>query len=130
MVQRADIWDALEEGVLAIDESERIIYLNAAARQMLELPVGEAAGQPLHQVYPESTLDRVLHSGKAEYNVPLKSMVHVKILADPDAHCEERPHRGCGGHLPHPHRDGASGRKPDRCKARRWRRCGPTPTNS
>lgn len=37
---------------------------------------------PLHQVYPESTLDRVLHSGKAEYNVPLKSMVHVKILAD------------------------------------------------
>ena len=82
MVQRADIWNALEEGVLAIDESERIIYLNAAARQMLELPVGDAAGQPLHQVYPESTLDRVLHSGKAEYNVPLKSMVHVKILAD------------------------------------------------
>ena len=82
MVQRADIWDALEEGVMAIDENERIIYLNAAAKQMLELPVDEAVGQPLHQVYPASTLDRVLHSGKAEYNVPLKSLVHVKILAD------------------------------------------------
>ena len=82
MVQRADIWDALEEGVMAIDENERIIYLNAAAKQMLDLPVTEAAGQPLHQVYPASTLDRVLHSGKAEYNVPLKSLVHVKVLAD------------------------------------------------
>lgn len=82
MVQRADIWDALEEGVMAIDENERIIYLNAAAKQMLNLSVTEAAGQPLHQVYPASTLDRVLHSGKAEYNVPMKSLVHVKILAD------------------------------------------------
>ena len=82
MVQRADILDALEEGVMAIDENERIIYLNAAAKQMLELSVDEAVGQPLHQVYSASTLDRVLHSGKAEYNVPLKSLVHVKILAD------------------------------------------------
>ena len=82
MVQRADIWDALEEGVMAIDENERIIYLNAAAKQMLELSVDEAVGQPLHQVYSASILDRVLHSGKAEYNVPLKSLVHVKILAD------------------------------------------------
>lgn len=82
MVQRAEIWNALEEGVMAIDENERIIYLNTAAKQMLELPADEAVGQPLHQIYPASTLDRVLHSGKAEYNVPLKSLVHVKILAD------------------------------------------------
>ena len=82
MVQRGQIWDALEEGVMAIDSDENLIYVNAAARNMLCLPDEEVSGRPLHEVYPASTLDQVLHSGKPEYNVPLKSLLHAKVIAD------------------------------------------------
>lgn len=80
--QRSDIWDALEEGVMAIDDQCKIIYLNKAAKEMLQLPPGDTIGMPLHQAYPASTLDRVLKRSKPEYNVPLTSMHNAKILAD------------------------------------------------
>lgn len=82
VAQRSDIWDALEEGVLAIDDSANVIYMNKAAREMLRMPQEDMAGQPLHKVYPASTLDRVLRRGKAEYNVPITSMQSAKIIAD------------------------------------------------
>ena len=62
--QREDILDALEEGILAIDRDEKIIYFNAAAARLLSLP-SNAAGQPLGAVYPVSTLGRILHTGIA-----------------------------------------------------------------
>ncbi len=82
MMQRQDIWDALEEGVLAIDDQANVVYLNKAAREMLQLPEGDPTGKPLRETYPASTLDRVLRSGKAEYNVPLVTQPGIKILAD------------------------------------------------
>ena len=50
--QREDILEALEEGILAIDREGRIIFLNAAAAQMLSLAPEAAMGRPLHSVYP------------------------------------------------------------------------------
>lgn len=82
LAQRTEIWDALEEGVMAIDKQENIIYLNAAARDMLHLSTPQPVGKSLHAVYPASTLDRVLRSGQAEYNIPLKSLADAKVLAD------------------------------------------------
>lgn len=80
--QREDILDALEEGILAIDRDEKIIFLNAAAARMLSLEPAAAVGRPLHAVYPASTLGRVLRSGKPEYNVSMKSLPNVRVLAD------------------------------------------------
>lgn len=80
--QREDILEALEEGILAIDHDKNIMFLNRAAAAMLGLPAQEAVGRPLHDVYPKSTLDRVLLTGHTEYNVPLRSLKHVRILAD------------------------------------------------
>lgn len=79
--QREDILDALEEGILAIDRDEKIIYFNAAAARLLSLP-SNAAGQPLGAVYPVSTLGRILHTGIPEYNVSLKSLPNVQVLSD------------------------------------------------
>ena len=39
-------------------------------------------GRPLHSVYPSSTLDRILRTGRPEYNVSMKSLKDVRVLAD------------------------------------------------
>lgn len=80
--QREDILDALEEGILAIDGEEKVIYLNAAAAEMLSMDRKTALGHPLHEVYPRSTLDRVLRTGQAEYNVSMQSLKDIRVLAD------------------------------------------------
>ena len=79
--QREDILDALEEGVLAIDREEKIIFFNTAAARLLSLPP-DAVGKPLREVYPASTLGRILHTGKPEYNVSMKSLPDVRVLSD------------------------------------------------
>lgn len=81
-LQRQDILEALEEGILAIDRDSKVIYLNAAAARMLSLDREGAVGRSLHEVYPRSTMDRILHTGKPEYNVSLESLKHVRVLSD------------------------------------------------
>ena len=81
-LQREDILEALEEGVLAIDKNTNIIFLNAAAARMLSLDRGSAQGRPLREVYPRSTLDRVLRTRRAEYNVPMSSLEDIQVLSD------------------------------------------------
>ena len=39
-------------------------------------------GKPLREVYPVSTLGRILHTGKPEYNVSMKSLPDVRVLSD------------------------------------------------
>ena len=80
-LQREDILEALEEGILAIDKEARVIFFNAAAAQMLSLKP-DAVGRPLRAVYPASTLDRILRTGVPEYNVSMKSLREVQILSD------------------------------------------------
>ena len=80
--QREDILDALEEGILAIDRSATVIFLNAAAAQMLSLDRTAVVGHPLKEVYPHSTLSRVLRSGQAEYNVSVHSLQSIRVQAD------------------------------------------------
>lgn len=80
--QREDILDALEEGILAIDRSATVIFLNAAAAEMLSLDRQTVVGRPLREVYPGSLLGRVLHTGLAEYNRPMRSLKSIRVLAD------------------------------------------------
>lgn len=80
--QREDILEALEEGVMAIDADTRIIYLNQAAEEMLNLNRAATVGQLLLEVSPRSTLGRVLRTKRPEYNVPLVSFQKVRILSD------------------------------------------------
>lgn len=80
--QREDILDALEEGLLAIDAEEKVIFLNKAAAEMLSIDQQNAVGRALHEVYPRSTLDRILRTGQAEYNVSMKSLKEIRVLAD------------------------------------------------
>ena len=80
--QREDILDALEEGILAIDGEKTVIFLNASAAEMLSLDRRAILGRRLHEVYPRSTLDRVLETGQAEYNVSMTSLRDIRVLSD------------------------------------------------
>lgn len=80
--QREDILDALEEGILAIDAEQKVIFLNKAAAEMLSIERQTAVGRPLHEVYPRSTLDRILRTGQSEYNVSMNSLKEIRVLAD------------------------------------------------
>lgn len=80
--QREDILDALEEGILAIDGEKTVIFLNASAAEMLSLDRRAILGRPLHEVYPRSTLDWVLETGQAEYNVSMTSLRDIRVLSD------------------------------------------------
>ena len=79
--QREDILDALEEGVLAIDRDQKVLFFNQAAAKLLCLSPQDV-GKPLHTIYPQSTLDRILRTGRAEYNVSMRSLTQVNVLSD------------------------------------------------
>lgn len=80
--QREDILEALEEGILAIDGHANLMYINGAAAKMLEVKKEDVFGKALHDIYPESTLDRVLSSKRSEYNIPLLFLEQKRILSD------------------------------------------------
>lgn len=81
-LRRMELLDALDEGLLAIDREEHIIYINRAAAEMLSFDKSAVVGKPLSQVYPQSTIPRVMHTEQPEYNISLESLHHVRILSD------------------------------------------------
>lgn len=81
-LQRSDILNALDEGLLAIDCDKRITYLNQTAADMLQTTAQDALGKPLSTFYPRSTIARVMETGKAEYNVNLESIKHIAVISD------------------------------------------------
>ncbi len=81
-MQRMDILDALDEGLMAIDEHSTITYMNRAAADILQIKAKDAIGQPLKTVYPRSTIARVMKTQKIEYNVSLESIKHVSVISD------------------------------------------------
>ncbi len=81
-LRRMELLDALDEGLLAIDREEHIIYINRAAAEMLSFDKSTVVGKSLSEVYPQSTIPRVMHTEQPEYNISLESLHHVRILSD------------------------------------------------
>lgn len=81
-LRRMELLDALDEGLLAIDRDAHILYINRAAAEMLSFDKDAVLGRPLAEVSPQSTIPQVLRTQKAEYNVSLESLRHVRILSD------------------------------------------------
>lgn len=65
--ERTAIFQAMGEGIVAIDREGRITVLNEAARRIIGC--GEdAVGRPVEEVLPDSHLRRVLATGEPEWN--------------------------------------------------------------
>jgi PAS domain S-box-containing protein len=47
------LFNAIEDGVLVLDEQGRVIYFNHAVTQLLNWPPGEVEGRPISQFLPE-----------------------------------------------------------------------------
>ena len=79
--QREDILDALEEGILAIDREQTIMFLEMdEAERSRRVDTLNYQIRELERV--RDTLDRVLRTGKAEYSVSMKSLPNVRVLSD------------------------------------------------
>ncbi|KIR02264.1 Two-component sensor histidine kinase, malate [Lachnospiraceae bacterium TWA4] len=67
-IQRNEIFDALEEGILAIDKNHRILFVNQAAESMYHRSAKDLQGYLIEDVLPDCQLQRVLTTKEAEYN--------------------------------------------------------------
>ena len=72
-VERTEVMDAMEEGICAVDASNRIIFLNNSARSIFGTPAGEnVEGRDLQDVFPLERMHRIIRTSKAEYNMEEK----------------------------------------------------------
>ncbi|MFC5713298.1 sigma 54-interacting transcriptional regulator [Thalassorhabdus alkalitolerans] len=65
------ILNATHDGMIAIDDEEKIILFNRSAEEMTDLKEQMVLGRYIKDVIPGSELPRVLHKGEAEENQPL-----------------------------------------------------------
>ncbi|MDO5391100.1 MAG: sensor histidine kinase [Eubacteriales bacterium] len=69
-VERTEVMDALEEGIVAINQEEKVILMNTAARSILKIPEGKIIeGTVLPEIFPDAHLQETLKTGKADYNM-------------------------------------------------------------
>lgn len=77
------------EGVVVIDARQRILYANAAARPLLDLPTDQAAGRSLFEAARHPRVQKVVEAvlsgstpDRVEYEVPRTNAI-VALLASP-----------------------------------------------
>ncbi|MGM0424426.1 MAG: sigma 54-interacting transcriptional regulator, partial [Thermodesulfobacteriota bacterium] len=66
--QSAQLFDALQEAVVAVDQASVIRVFNRSAASLIGVPAREALGRKVHEVIPNTRLPVVAHSGRAELN--------------------------------------------------------------
>ncbi|WP_017727045.1 ATP-binding protein [Halalkalibacterium ligniniphilum] len=66
LVERNATFNAIHEGVVAIDENEKITVMNEAAKAMLNVE-GDVIGKRIHEVIPDTRLPEVLALGEPLY---------------------------------------------------------------
>ncbi|MEE1132517.1 MAG: sensor histidine kinase [Caryophanon sp.] len=69
-MERTETFNAMHEGIIAIDAQERITIFNPKAQQILQLK-GQFIGQPIETIIHDTRLPEILRSGKPVYNEEL-----------------------------------------------------------
>ncbi len=80
--QREDVLEALEEGIIAIDDQGKVMYLNAAAAKLMGKEKEDLQGKAVEDIYEKASLQRILQSKRSEYNVPLVFLESERVLSD------------------------------------------------
>ncbi|WP_027410504.1 sensor histidine kinase [Anoxybacteroides tepidamans] len=71
LVERTETFNAMHEGVIAIDTDERITIFNDKAKKMLDIH-GDVIGKPIRSVLPDTHLPEVLQLNQPIYNKELQ----------------------------------------------------------
>ena len=67
-VQRQEVLDTLEEGIIAADENSKVNFYNKAAASILNIKEEKIIGKDILKIIPNSNLSKVFADGKAQYN--------------------------------------------------------------
>lgn len=70
LVERTATFNAMHEGVIAIDSRENITVFNDKAKKMLQIE-GDVLGRPIREVLPDTRLPEILQFNHAIYNQEL-----------------------------------------------------------
>lgn len=70
VVERTEAFNAMHEGIIAIDRDEKITIFNNRAKEILGVD-GEVIGSDITKVLPETYLPEILHSKEPIYNKDL-----------------------------------------------------------
>ncbi len=62
------VLDSTYNGVIAINAAGKVIWYNAAAERLMQLPAAKVVGQLVDEVVPNTALLRVIQTGEAEVN--------------------------------------------------------------
>jgi two-component system sensor histidine kinase DctS len=71
LVERTETFNAMHEGIVAIDTKERITIFNDKAKQMLAIE-GDVIGKQIRDVLPDTHLPEILQINKPIYNKDLQ----------------------------------------------------------
>lgn len=67
--EREALLESVKEGILAIDHTGNILFMNQNTRDILHLPPGEKVeGKPVEMYIPNSRLKEVIQTGEAQYD--------------------------------------------------------------
>jgi two-component system sensor histidine kinase DctS len=80
LVERTATFNAMHEGVVAVDSAERITVFNDKAKQMLHIE-GDVIGRPIREVLPDTRLPEILQINDSIYNKEL-SVGQAQILSN------------------------------------------------
>lgn len=74
------IFNSIEEGMIGIDRSSHIIFMNRSASRMLEKDSLEVIGKHIHELISTSELPRIYETGRVELNRELQLKNGLKIV--------------------------------------------------
>ncbi|WP_338750001.1 sigma-54-dependent Fis family transcriptional regulator [Bacillus sp. FJAT-52991] len=74
------IFESIDEGMIVVDHSEKIILYNKSAEQILGIDKNKAIGQHIRNVIPTSRLPEVMQEKKTEINQEHQLSTGLKII--------------------------------------------------
>src|SRR5690606_3522901 len=74
------IFNSIEEGMIGIDKTSRITFINKSAARMLGVQVEETIGRHIHEFISLSALPRIYATGRIELNKELELMNAATIV--------------------------------------------------
>jgi two-component system, CitB family, sensor histidine kinase DctS len=80
LVERTETFNAMHEGVIAIDKDEKITIFNDKAKQMLGI-YEDVIGKPIRLILPDTHLPEILQINEPIYNKELQ-IRHLNILSN------------------------------------------------
>lgn len=67
-IQKQEVLDTLDEGIIAVDEDYKITFYNKASLSILKIIEEDINDKDIFNIIPNSNLPKVFKNGKAEYN--------------------------------------------------------------